>query len=78
MSPFLSIWVSLAPGPRRAGCALRLTCFALIWFVADRGAVHAAWPVIVSAGFGGRLRPTIQSRHYAVILLVLDLMYDGR
>jgi 1-acyl-sn-glycerol-3-phosphate acyltransferase len=58
--------------------SLRLTCFALIWFVAETAALFMLLGLWIVSGFGGRLRTEpYQSRHYAVIKWFLDVMYDG-
>jgi 1-acyl-sn-glycerol-3-phosphate acyltransferase len=58
--------------------SLRLTGFALVWFVAETVALVALAGLWVVSGFGGRMRTEpYQSRHYAVMRRFLDTMYEG-
>jgi 1-acyl-sn-glycerol-3-phosphate acyltransferase len=82
LSPFLALLALVfgltarsRPGRMRS---LRLTCFALIWFIAETAALFMLLGLWIVSGFGGRLRTEpYQSRHYAVIKWFLDVMYDG-
>jgi len=82
LSPFLALLALVfglaarsRPGRMRS---LRLTCFALIWFVAETAALFLLLGLWIVSGFGGRLRTEpYQSRHYAVIRWFLNVMYDG-
>ena len=82
LSPFLALLALVfglaawsRPGRMRS---LRLTCFALIWFVAETATLFVLLALWIVSGFGGRLRTEpYQSRHYAVIRWFLDVMYDG-
>src|SRR6185437_11099094 len=73
LSPFLAL-LALVSGllaRSRAGHmrSLRLVGFMLVWVVAG------LWVV---SGFGGRMRTEpYQSRHYAVMLRLLDTLYEG-
>src|ERR1035438_8128748 len=63
------------PGRMRS---LRLTCFALIWLVAETAALFMLLGLWIVSGFGGRLRTgPYQGRHYAVVRWFLDVMYNG-
>jgi 1-acyl-sn-glycerol-3-phosphate acyltransferase len=63
------------PGRMRS---LRLTCFALIWFIAETAALAMLLGLWIVSGFGGRLSTEpYQSRHYRVVRWFLDLLYDG-
>ena len=63
------------PGRMRS---LRLTCFALVWFIAETATLFSLLGLWIAAGFGGRLRTEpYQVRHYAVVRWFLDVMYDG-
>ena len=63
------------PGRMRS---LRLTCFALIWFIAETAALFLLLGLWLVSGFGGRLKTEpYQERHYRVIRWFLDVMYDG-
>jgi 1-acyl-sn-glycerol-3-phosphate acyltransferase len=63
------------PGRMRS---LRLTCFALIWFIAETAALAMLLGLWIASGFGGRLSTEpYQSRHYQVVRWFLDLLYDG-
>jgi len=63
------------PGRMRS---LRLTCFALIWFIAETAALFVLLGLWLVAGFGGRLRTEpYQERHYRVVRWFLDVLYDG-
>jgi 1-acyl-sn-glycerol-3-phosphate acyltransferase len=63
-------------GRRRRMRALRLVCFALVWFLGETAALTAASCLWIASGFGGRLdTEPYQSRHYAVMRRFLDLMY---
>jgi 1-acyl-sn-glycerol-3-phosphate acyltransferase len=82
LSPFLALLALVfglaawsRPGRMRS---LRLTCFALVWFVAETAALFMLLGLWIVSGFGGRLRTEpYQSRHYGVIRWFLDVMYDG-
>jgi 1-acyl-sn-glycerol-3-phosphate acyltransferase len=82
LSPFLALLALVfglaarsRPGRMRS---LRLTCFALIWLVAETAALFMLLVLWIVSGFGGRLRTEpYQSRHYAVVRWFLDVMYDG-
>src|ERR1035441_1464735 len=82
LSPFLALLALVfglaawsRPGRMRS---LRLTCFALIWLVAETAALFMLLGLWIVSGFGGRLRTEpYQSRHYAVIRGFLDVMYNG-
>jgi len=63
------------PGRMRS---LRLTCFALIWFIAETATLFMLLGLWLVAGFGGRLSTEpYQERHYRVVRWFLDVMYDG-
>src|ERR1035441_4271078 len=82
LSPFLALLALVfglaawsRPGRMRS---LRLTCFALIWLVAEPAALFMLRGLWIVGGFGGRRRTEpYQSRHYAVIRWFLDVMYNG-
>ena len=82
LSPFLALLALVfglaawsRPGRMRS---LRLTCFALVWFIAETATLFGLLGLWIVAGFGGRLRTEpYQSRHYAVVRWFLDVMYDG-
>ncbi len=82
LSPFLALLALVfglaarsRPGRMRS---LRLTCFVLIWLVAETAALFMLLVLWIVSGFGGRLRTEpYQSRHYAVVRRFLDVMYDG-
>src|SRR5450755_2693452 len=58
--------------------SLRLTCFALIWLVAETATLFMLLGLWIVSGFGGRLRTEpYQNRHYAVVRWFLDVMFDG-
>src|SRR5437763_170631 len=82
LSPFLAL-LALVFGllaRSRAGRmrSLRLTGFALVWFVAETVALVALAGLWVVSGFGGRMRTEpYQSRHYGVMRRFLDAMYRG-
>src|SRR5881397_3026665 len=83
LSPFLAL-LALVFGllaRARAGHmrSLRLTGFALVWFVAETVALVALAGLWVVSGFGGRMRTEpYQSRHYGVMRWFLDTMYRAR
>jgi hypothetical protein len=82
LSPFLALLALVFGllGRARAGHmrSLRLTGFALVWFVAETIALIALAGLWVVSGFGGRLRTEpYQSRHYGVMRWFLDAMYRG-
>src|SRR6266700_1540761 len=82
LSPFLALLALVFGllGRARAGQmrSLRLTGFALVWFVAETIALIALAGLWVVSGFGGRLRTEpYQSRHYGVMRWFLDTMYRG-
>src|ERR1700690_3720252 len=82
LSPFLALLALVSglaarsrPGRMRS---LRLTCFALIWFIAETATLFGLLGLWIVSGFGGRLRTEpYQTRHYAVVRWFLDVMYDG-
>jgi 1-acyl-sn-glycerol-3-phosphate acyltransferase len=82
LSPFLALLALVfglaarsRPGRMRS---LRLTCFALIWFIAETATLFGLLGLWIVSGFGGRLRTEpYQTRHYAVVRWFLDVMYDG-
>jgi 1-acyl-sn-glycerol-3-phosphate acyltransferase len=82
LSPFLALLALVfglaarsRPGRMRS---LRLTCFALIWFVAETAALFMLLVLWIASGFGGRMRTgPFQNRNYAVVRWFLDLLYDG-
>jgi len=82
LSPFLALLALVfglaaraRPGRMRS---LRLTCFALVWFIAETATLFGLLGLWIVSGFGGRLRTEpYQSRHYAVVRWFLDVMYDG-
>jgi 1-acyl-sn-glycerol-3-phosphate acyltransferase len=82
LSPFLALLALVSglaarsrPGRMRS---LRLTCFALIWLVAETAALFMLLGLWIVSGFGGRLSTEpYQSRHYAVVRWFLDMMYAG-
>jgi 1-acyl-sn-glycerol-3-phosphate acyltransferase len=82
LSPFLAL-LALVFGllaRSRAGRmrSLRLTGFMLVWFVAETVALVVLAGLWVASGFGGRMRTEpYQSRHYAVMRRLLDMLYDG-
>ena len=81
-SPFLALLAlvfGLAAGPRAGHMrSLRLTGFALIWFVAEIVALVMLAGLWIAGGFGGRLRTEpYQARHYRVVRWFLDVLYDG-
>lgn len=62
--------------PRRMR-ALRLVCFALVWFLGETAALTVMACLWIASGFGGRLdTEPYQSRHYAVMRWFLDLLYQ--
>src|SRR6266702_4615265 len=82
LAPFLALLALVFGllGRARAGHmrSLRLTGFALVWFVAETIALIALVGLWVVSGFGGRLRTEpYQSRHYGVMRWFLDTMYRG-
>ena len=63
---------------RRSGSmrALRLVCFALVWFLGETAALTVFGCLWIVSGFGGRLdTEPYQSRQYAVMRRFLDLIY---
>jgi len=57
---------------------LRVLGFALIWLVAESVALVVLLGLWIASGFGGRLRTdSYQSRHYAVMRLLLDSLFRG-
>ncbi len=82
LSPFLALLALMfglaarsRPGRMRS---LRLTCFALVGFVAETATLFMLLGLWIVSGFGGRLRTEpFQSRHYAVVRWFLDVMYNG-
>jgi 1-acyl-sn-glycerol-3-phosphate acyltransferase len=55
---------------------LRVVCFALVWFLAETAALAVFGCLWIVSGFGGRLdTEPYQSRHFAVMRWLLDLMY---
>jgi 1-acyl-sn-glycerol-3-phosphate acyltransferase len=55
---------------------LRLVCFGLVWFLAETAALAVFGCLWIVSGFGGRLdTEPYQSRHFAVMRWLLDLMY---
>ncbi len=82
LSPFLALLAlvfGLAARSRLGHMrSFRLTCFALIWFIAETAALFALLGLWIVSGFGGRLRTEpYQSRHYAVVRWFLDTLYNG-
>ena len=58
--------------------ALRLACFALVWFLGETVALTVFGCLWIASGFGGRLETEpYQSRHYAVMRWFLDLIYGA-
>jgi len=56
--------------------ALRVVCFALIWFLGETAALTVCLCLWIVSGFGGRLdTEPYQSRHYAVMQWFLNLLY---
>ena len=56
--------------------ALRLVCFALVWFLGETAALTVFLCLWIVSGFGGRLdTEPYQSRHYGVMRWFLDLIY---
>jgi 1-acyl-sn-glycerol-3-phosphate acyltransferase len=57
---------------------LRLVCFALVWFLAETAALAVSGCLWIVSGFGGRLdTEPYQSRHFALMRWLLDLMYHA-
>lgn len=55
---------------------LRLVCFALVWFLGETAALTVLGCLWIVSGFGGRLDTApYQSRHYAILRWLLDLIY---
>jgi 1-acyl-sn-glycerol-3-phosphate acyltransferase len=82
LSPFLALLAlvfGLAARSRLGHMrSLRLTCFALVWFIAETAALFMLLGLWIVSGFGGRLHTEpYQSRHYAVVRWFLDTMYNG-
>ncbi len=82
LSPFLALLTlvfGLAARSRFGHMrSLRLTCFALIWFIAETAALFMLLGLWIVSGFGGRLHTEpYQSRHYAVVRWFLARMYNG-
>jgi Acyltransferase len=66
------------PGRPRRMRALRVMCFALVWFVAETAALTVFACLWIISGFGGRLATEpYQSRHYTVMRWYLDLLYHA-
>jgi 1-acyl-sn-glycerol-3-phosphate acyltransferase len=56
--------------------ALRLVSFALVWFLGETAALTVLACLWIASGFGGRMdTEPYQSRHYAVMRWLLDLIY---
>lgn len=56
--------------------ALRLVCFALVWFLGETAALTVLACLWIVSGFGGRLdTEPYQSRNYAVMRWLLELIY---
>jgi 1-acyl-sn-glycerol-3-phosphate acyltransferase len=56
--------------------ALRVVCFALIWFLGETAALTVCLCLWIVSGFGGRLdTEPYQSRHYAVMQWFLNLLF---
>lgn len=65
-------------GPRRAKHmrALRVVCFALVWFLGETAALTVCLCLWIVSGFGGRLdTEPYQSRHYGIMRWFLGVLY---
>jgi 1-acyl-sn-glycerol-3-phosphate acyltransferase len=61
--------------PRRMR-ALRVVCFALVWFLGETAALTVMACLWIASGFGGRLdTEPYQSRHYGVMRWFLDVLF---
>jgi len=66
------------PGHPKRMRTLRLTCFALVWFVGETAALTMFLCLWIVSGFGGRLATEpYQSRHYGVMRWLLGLIYSA-
>ena len=66
------------PGRPKPMRTLRVTCFALVWFVGETAALTVFACLWIISGFGGRLATEpYQSRHYGIMRWFLGLIYHA-
>ncbi len=64
------------PGRGKRMRALRVVCFALVWFLGETAALTVCLCLWIVSGFGGRLdTEPYQSRHYGIMRWFLGVLY---